>query len=256
MPAGKARGLNTEAELVGFWEERAGEWVSLIRLLEEVDADELQGKSREELRRFFKSYLKDCSLVLDAGCGEGRVSRLLLEEGHEVVCLDLSITMLREGVRKAICEAHYVCADADMPPFRHGAFDTVVVFYLLDAVPNPLTTLLALREVLREDGLLLVAVLPLLSSFREVTYLRFLGLLPNNGLVPQEVPPLLEAAGFKLLRVEPLKYDLVASKPIPQELCRDMLDPPKVFALCSPPAFIARKSCARPRVFKPEKIFA
>ncbi|MGH2459045.1 MAG: class I SAM-dependent methyltransferase [Chloroflexota bacterium] len=62
--------------------------------------------------------------VLDLGCGTGRLSRKLSEEGRDVVLLDASDAMLARAVPAVGAPA--VLADAFALPFAPASFDAVV----------------------------------------------------------------------------------------------------------------------------------
>jgi SAM-dependent methyltransferase len=90
--------------------------------------------------------------VLDAGCGAGRLSAWLVEQGAEVVGIDASTEMIRLA-RKRVPGASFGVADLDEPlDFDDDSFDlavaSLVMHYLRDWVP----TLRELRRVLRPNG--------------------------------------------------------------------------------------------------------
>jgi SAM-dependent methyltransferase len=90
--------------------------------------------------------------VLDAGCGAGRTSEWLVEQGAEVVGVDASPAMLRRA-RERVPGASFELADLAEPlAFEAGRFDVavagLVMHYLRDWAP----TLRELRRVLRPDG--------------------------------------------------------------------------------------------------------
>jgi SAM-dependent methyltransferase len=90
--------------------------------------------------------------VLDAGCGAGRTSEWLAEQGAEVIGIDASPEMLRRA-RERVPAASFAVADLAEPlAFEDGSFDVavaaLVMHYLRDWVP----TLHELRRVLRPDG--------------------------------------------------------------------------------------------------------
>jgi SAM-dependent methyltransferase len=95
--------------------------------------------------------------VLDAGCGTGRASVWLAEQGADVVGVDVSAEMLRMA-RADVPSASFVLADLAEPlPFEDASFDAVVsslvMHYLRDWVP----TLRELRRVLRPDGVVVLS---------------------------------------------------------------------------------------------------
>lgn len=63
--------------------------------------------------------------VLDLACGAGRHSAALLERGHAVTGVDLSITLLAHGPRQLSTAA----GDMRCLPFRDASFDWVLNFF-------------------------------------------------------------------------------------------------------------------------------
>src|SRR4030095_7136241 len=85
------------------------------------------GTGPSSLAREVSARLAPGARVLDLGCGEGRDSVFLAEQGHAVVGLELSVAGLRKAARLA---AHRrgrvrgVCAALPALPLR-GPFDVV-----------------------------------------------------------------------------------------------------------------------------------
>jgi SAM-dependent methyltransferase len=95
--------------------------------------------------------------VLDAGCGGGRTSAWLAEQGARVVWIDVSPELLRLA-RERVPSGSFSFADLGEPlPFEDGSFDVVVaslvMHYLRDWVPP----LRELRRVLRADGVVVLS---------------------------------------------------------------------------------------------------
>jgi len=88
--------------------------------------------------------------VLDLGCGEGRLCRLLRDLGIDVVGLDRSPTML------SAVSGPGVLGDATALPFRDASFGAVAALYMLYHLPRPELALVESRRVLRRGGLLVV----------------------------------------------------------------------------------------------------
>lgn len=65
---------------------------------------------------------------MDLGCGEGRSSMFLGEEGFNVVGIDLSPTIIKKGVERfgKQSRVHYCVAEITSLPVRSEAFDLVV----------------------------------------------------------------------------------------------------------------------------------
>jgi ubiquinone/menaquinone biosynthesis C-methylase UbiE len=91
--------------------------------------------------------------LLLLGCGAGRHVRALRRERPELTVhgSDLSQTAVREAVRRRD-GARYTVADALALPYRDAAFDLVVLFDLLEHVPDVGRALDEIARVLRPDG--------------------------------------------------------------------------------------------------------
>jgi SAM-dependent methyltransferase len=92
--------------------------------------------------------------LLVLGCGAGRHVRALRRERPALTVhgCDVSLTGVREAVRRRD-GAHYVVADALALPYQTAAFDVVVLFDLLEHVPDVGQALDEIARVLRPDGL-------------------------------------------------------------------------------------------------------
>lgn len=105
--------------------------------------------------------------VLDAGCGTGRMCRLLADLGVSVVGVDVSEAMLDEARRRTgdHPDIDLVVADMHTLPFPSGSFDLVYAFTSLEFTSLPETVLRELWRVVRLRGRLVVAVLNAHSSW-------------------------------------------------------------------------------------------
>ncbi len=102
--------------------------------------------------------------VLDVGGGTGRIAIPLINEGHEVVVVDISRQMLAQARKKSNDSEHgsnlqLVQADAESLPFRdRAAFDLVICLGDVLSYCNTDTALAEIVSVLKTAGALLVGV--------------------------------------------------------------------------------------------------
>ena len=79
--------------------------------------------------------------LLEAGCGTGRMTRVLSGTVREMVAVDFSFESLRVNRRKLLAarvtNTHLVQADLCRLPFTECAFDRVVSCQVLEHVPGP-----------------------------------------------------------------------------------------------------------------------
>lgn len=138
------------------WEDEAQDWIRFAR-----EADVYAWKFN--LPAFLDLVPPSGALTIDAGCGEGRVARLLLERGHQVVGVDSSPTLVdaaRAGeppVDARLCDA------ADMP-FDDCVADLVVSFMTLQSVDDLHAVVAEIGRVLAPGGQLCAAVVHPLNS--------------------------------------------------------------------------------------------
>ena len=77
-------------------------------------------------------------LVLDAGCGYGRHTKVVQSYGAEVVGVDLSVAVLNaQRITKDMPKVHIVQADLFALPFHRDLFDLVYSWGVLHHTPDP-----------------------------------------------------------------------------------------------------------------------
>jgi SAM-dependent methyltransferase len=117
------------------------------------------------LDRQFREFLDfppeklDGRLVLDAGCGLGRFSDVVLKYGGRVVAVDLSgaIDAAFENLNGR-GDIHFLQADIFKLPFRAESFDFVYSWGVLHHTPDPPAAFQALPALVRPGGKLMTFV--------------------------------------------------------------------------------------------------
>jgi len=95
--------------------------------------------------------------VLEAGCGAGRFTELLVDAGAFVHSIDLSVAV--EANHENIGNRpNYRVAQADLrhPPFPPGSFDVVICLGVLQHTPSPEESVEALWKMVRSGGRLVI----------------------------------------------------------------------------------------------------
>lgn len=96
-------------------------------------------------------------LVLDAGCGMGRYSCVVLSLGAEVVALDISESLLRLAGRAASePRLHVVQGDLLKPPFKKGIFDIALSQGVLHHTADTHAAFREVAALVKPGGLLSV----------------------------------------------------------------------------------------------------
>lgn len=106
-------------------------------------------------------------LTLDAGCGEGRLTRDLTRHGHRVIGLDPSRTMVRHAALEG-GGVGFVRGDAANLPLPGGAADLAVAFMTLQDVDDMPGCIRELARVLEPGGRLCLAIPHPINSVRTV----------------------------------------------------------------------------------------
>jgi SAM-dependent methyltransferase len=107
-----------------------------------------------------KFDVRGCKRILDAGCGNGRYTRFLLQRADAdalITGFDYSQQMLRRArERLNNPRAAQVAADLTRLPYADGCFDAAVCGWVLEHIPDPCDGLRELARVLQPRGRLLL----------------------------------------------------------------------------------------------------
>jgi SAM-dependent methyltransferase len=116
-----------------------------------VSADRLRRIAGGNLRTF------DGKTILEAGCGAGRFTEVLLASGAKVFAADLSDAVDANASNCGHFPDYFVCqADILRLPVRPETFDIVLCIGVVQHTPDPEATMAALCRHLRPGGVLLM----------------------------------------------------------------------------------------------------
>ena len=111
------------------------------------------------------------AIILDFGCGEGRLSRELIDRGFiNVLGIDSSAEMVRIAGER-VPEAAFLATEAERLPCGDESIDAVLLFAVLTCIADDAAQKNLLREfkrVLRPGGLLVVSDYPLQTDARNL----------------------------------------------------------------------------------------
>jgi 2-polyprenyl-3-methyl-5-hydroxy-6-metoxy-1,4-benzoquinol methylase len=104
--------------------------------------------------------------VVELGCGEGHLARLVHDRGLEVVGVDLNAGKIRTA-RRLHPEIPFLCSDIRQVDLRDASFDTAILAEVLEHVPEDVGDRIVerTRRLVRPGGRLIVSV-------------------PNRGCIP------------------------------------------------------------------------
>jgi SAM-dependent methyltransferase len=100
--------------------------------------------------------------VLDAGCGEGYLSRKLAKEGAIVTGIDSSAELIKAALTHELASKLPVSFDVgtvDFLPYDTQSFDLVLCNHLMNDLENPTQALSEFARVLRSRGRVVILML-------------------------------------------------------------------------------------------------
>jgi SAM-dependent methyltransferase len=109
---------------------------------------------------------------LDAGCGAGTYTRLLGQDGVEVIGVDYSLASLRKAQARDARLHRYAVADIRRLPFAPRSFDGVLCFGVLQAMADSASVVDELCRQLRPGGQLYLDALNRRCLVHSVDLLR------------------------------------------------------------------------------------
>src|ERR1035437_365837 len=100
--------------------------------------------------------------ILDVGCGNGNISAVLASYGDDVLGIDMSEDCIEHATslknKYNISHLNFEVASANEIQRFGRSFDAVICSEVLEHVYEPTSILLAVRAVLKQDGVLIVTV--------------------------------------------------------------------------------------------------
>lgn len=166
------------------------------------------------------------SVVLDFGCGSGRVARYVAPRCAELWAVDVSPRML-ELIGERLDDATNLrfarCQDVAIPDVPSASIDVVYSFLVLQHLEreDAFLVLRELRRVLRPDGVAILTFPNLLADGYLEGFVRYAltGEVTNPArarvYTPQEVERVLPAAGLSVVELEAGNDIIATCRPIP-----------------------------------------
>lgn len=174
-------------------------------------------------KRIIGSFLYPSNkLVLDVGVGTGRFAIWLVDQGFEIIGIDLSREMLKKAKRKAQIlhkDLELVLADASFLPFRTELFDSCICVNVINHISGVSKFLKNVREIIKPEGFFIFNFPNLQSPYLPIAIIVNLrkhalfkgGKIRSRWFTLREIHALLSRTGFSLRE---LRGCMIAS-PIP-----------------------------------------
>jgi SAM-dependent methyltransferase len=161
----------------------------------------------------FTRLLPRDAIILDYGCGQGRLAAELIEMGFvNVLGIDSSTEMIRTA-RERVPDAGFAENDGEHVPCGDASVDAVLLFAVLTCIASDdaqRNLLRELKRILRPDGLLLISDYPLQTDERNrqryASFEQELGIgrfrLPDGAVLRHHPPGWIEnlLTGFRIER--------------------------------------------------------
>ena len=198
-----------------FWDKNAGRYDRFMRK-DRAAYDEMYELIRPLVRH---------KTVLELATGTGLIAKHIVNVAAHIEATDASAEMIAEAKRDTrSAKLHFSVQDMFRLPYAEESFDVVIVSNALHIVPQPEKALAEIRQVLKDDGVLIaptfthagnsfsgkakaffmkLAGFPLHSKWTSEEYLRF---LQQNGWAVRKSAVL--KASFPLTYAECVKSEV------------------------------------------------
>ena len=115
--------------------------------------------------------------LLDLGCGEGKIAKILFGKGIVDVGLDNELEIAK-AARQSKVYKKVVVGDARNLPFRNNSFSTIFSNCVIEHIPGKIKVLREVKRVLKKNGIFIFTVPSKMFS----GYLFFYNLIKSIGL--------------------------------------------------------------------------
>jgi 2-polyprenyl-3-methyl-5-hydroxy-6-metoxy-1,4-benzoquinol methylase len=139
------------------WDSNAAYWVRIIRENHDRYRNELTDPAVLNVIGRAKGLA-----ILDAGCGEGYLSRKMAQEGASVTGLDSSAELIKAARNHALASELAISFDVgsvDELPYKDDTFDLILCNHLLNDLEDPAPAIIEFARVLRDDGRVVIMML-------------------------------------------------------------------------------------------------
>ena len=204
-------------ECKDFWDRNAGLYDRFMRK---------DGAAYEMMYEMIRPVVK-AKTVLELATGTGLIAKHIVNAAAHIEATDASAEMIAEAKRdNHSAKLHFSVQDMFCLPYADGSFDVVIVSNALHIVPQPEKSLIEIKRVLKDDGVLIaptfthagnsfcgkvraffmrLAGFPLHSKWTSEEYLNF---LRRNGWTVRKSAVL--KASFPLTYAECVKPEATA----------------------------------------------
>ena len=129
-----------------------------------VDDTKITTEDTGDFLSIISGTIKEESSVLDVGCAQGRLGRKLSSKSCKLIGIDINQEAVNYAKQQGFYTDVFFCdiSQIDHEAFQrvksYGPYDSIVLADVLEHLKDPTETLLQVRELLKEDGKILVSV--------------------------------------------------------------------------------------------------
>lgn len=150
--------MTTQALGANSYSQNAAFWIDIIRNSRDRYRTELTNASVLSLVGPQKGMH-----VLDAGCGEGYLSRALAEQGAKVIGVDMAVELVEaaqlEADQEGLNVKHLVADICHLPRDLNDRFDVALLNHVVNDLENPAPAFTEAARVLRPKGRMVILML-------------------------------------------------------------------------------------------------
>lgn len=146
-------------------------------------------------------------LLLDIGCGTGEFLNTVKQDGWKTIGIEPSPSARKQGIENYKLD---VREESELENLPANSFDVITMWHVMEHVAHPRERVQKLNELLKSDGVLIIAV-PNRNSYDA----KFYGAKWAAYDVPrhlwhfraQDMRKLVEQFGFEVKQILPMKFD-------------------------------------------------
>ncbi len=145
--------------------------------------------------------------LLDIGCGTGEFQNTVQQDGWKTIGIEPSPSARKQGIENYKLDVREEPELNNLPP---KSFDVITMWHVMEHVPHLRERVNKLHELLKDDGVLFVAV-PNRSSHDAAYYKENWAAydVPRHlwHFRAQDMRALMNGSGFEVKRILPMKFD-------------------------------------------------